>query len=244
MRYLVLSDIHANLEALEAVLAAAEGKYDAVLSLGDIVGYGANPNEAVSRVRDLEPVRSLVGNHDLVAIDRLDTESFNTHARAAAEWTSPILTPEARSYLEGIAPHDSGEGFELFHASPRDPIWEYMEETWQGSPNFEAFDAPLSFVGHTHVPRVFDEGPDGRVTVRKPAAGETLHLKSDLRYIINPGGVGQPRNGDPRAAYGIWDTDDCTFEFERVPYDVETTQRKIREAGLPEILAARLPHGR
>lgn len=243
MRYLVLSDIHANIEALEAVLAAAGGQYGAVLSLGDLVGYGPNPNEVVTRIRELGPQLALVGNHDLAALGQLDLEMFNPYAREAAEWTAWCLASESRSYLSGIEPSAAGENVELFHASPRDPVWEYMEEGWQGRPNFAAFQAPLAFVGHTHVPRVFVLDESGGVTVGVPGAGETLQLEPGNRYIVNPGGVGQPRDGDPRAAYGIWDSEAATFNFERVPYDVPVTQGKIREAGLPEILAARLPLG-
>lgn len=242
MRYLVISDIHANLEALEAVLEAASGDYGAVLSLGDQVGYGPNPNEVVERVQALHPEHSLLGNHDIAALGELDLELFNPFAREAAEWTASQLRPEIRAHLESLEPRSSASAFELFHASPRDPVWEYMEAPWQGPPNFEIMVSDLGMVGHTHVPRIFRD-VHGQVRVVEPDAGEVLALAPGQRLIVNPGGVGQPRDGNPRAAYAIYDSDAQTIEFHRVPYPVDITQQKIRAAGLPRILADRLAVG-
>ncbi|MGI8826279.1 MAG: metallophosphoesterase family protein [Chloroflexota bacterium] len=243
MRYLVLSDVHANLEALEAVLADAPA-YEAVLSLGDLVGYGPNPNECVERVRSLPNLTSLVGNHDLAALGELDLAAFNAYASSSAEWTARRLDSEVRSYLGSLAPSLGCDGAFLAHASPRDPVWEYLETPDQGPANFHRFESALGFVGHTHVPRVFQEtSSDEPSHVVMPGKDDEIDLGDGVRRIVNPGGVGQPRNGDPRAAYGIWDTEARTFAFRRVPYSFEITQTKIRSAGLPHVLAERLAHG-
>lgn len=239
----MISDIHANLEALEAVLDAASGEYEAVLSLGDQVGYGPNPNEVVERVQALRPKHSILGNHDLAALGELDLELFNPFARQAAEWTASRLWPEIRAHLQGLEPQSSASTFELFHASPRDPVWEYMEAPWQGPPNFEILVSDLALVGHTHVPRVF-RATRGQISVFQPDADDMLAMGAEERLIVNPGGVGQPRDGDPRAAFAIYDSDAETVTFRRVPYAIEVTQRKILGAGLPKILAERLPLGR
>lgn len=245
MRYLVLTDVHANLEALEAVLADA-GEYDAVLCLGDLVGYGPNPNECVERVRALPNLTCLAGNHDWAALGRIDLGSFNAEARRAAEWTRDHLTDDVRTYLQELCPKLQMPDFALAHGSPRDPIWEYLVVEYQGPPNFAEFEGPFCLVGHTHVPRTFVESRNGsalRVEVQMPDAGDEIDLLDGERRIVNPGGVGQPRNGDPRAAYGLWDDETGTFTFRRVPYPVATTQGKIRAAGLPGVLATRLRLG-
>lgn len=239
----MISDIHANLEALEAVLDAASGEHEAVLSLGDQVGYGPNPNEVVERVQALTPEHSLLGNHDLAALGELDLEQFNPFARRAAEWTASRLRPGIRAHLQDLQPQSSTTTFELFHASPRDPVWEYMEAPWQGPPNFEILDSDLALVGHTHVPRVF-RSVHGQISVSEPQVDDLLRIGPEERLIVNPGGVGQPRDGDPRAAFAIYDSDTQTVTFRRVPYAIGVTQQKILDAGLPRILAERLPLGR
>jgi len=238
VRHLVISDVHANLEALEAVLEAAPD-HEAVLFLGDLVGYGPNPNECVDLVRRLPGLTALVGNHDLAALGLIDSADFNDVARAAALWTGEQLTDESRSFLSGLKPALSQGEIYLAHASPRDPVWEYMESPGQGPPNFARFKQRTCFVGHTHIPRVFEE-PSG---VRIPRPGESLALHAPPRRIVNPGGVGQPRDHDPRAAYGIFDAETGGFAFRRVPYDIAGTQQKILAAGLPAALASRLELG-
>lgn len=243
-RYLVLADIHANLEALEAVLADAP-PYDSVIFLGDLVGYGADPNACVARVRELPNVTSLVGNHDWAALGKIDVGAFNDFARRAVEWTDRTLDSDARAYLTELEPKLERDDFALAHGSPREPIWEYLEVESQAPPNFEQFSAPFCLVGHTHVPRVFVEHSNGgpsTVEVISPKPGSALNL-DDGRMIINPGGVGQPRDGDPRAAYGILDTDSRTFDFYRVAYPVEVAKGKIEAAGLPTALGSRLRFG-
>src|SRR4051794_39957883 len=208
MRYLVVGDIHANLEALEAVLNDADS-YDSVICLGDLVGYGPNPNECVTCVRQLPGLVCLVGNHDWAALGKIDVAYFNSFARQAVEWTDAQLDPDVRQYLMGLEPKLERDDFALAHGSPSDPIWEYLEHESQGPGNFGAFSAPFCMVGHTHVPRVFFEAPDGTMRgteIVMPEADAVLELNQERRLIINPGGVGQPRNGDPRAAYGLLDT--------------------------------------
>lgn len=241
MRVLILSDVHANAAALEAVLDAA-GEIDAVLNLGDLVGYGPDPNEVVKRVRDLPLAASLLGNHDLAALRRLDLATFNPWARAAAEWTARQLTAEMRDYLEHLEPHAQALGFHLAHASPRDPVWEYMVHASQGPANFAAFAEPVAFVGHTHVPRIFTR--QARTEVSPARENTILRLEMEPRRILNPGSVGQPRDGDPQAAYATLDTDTGTLIFRRVPYDIARTQARMAAAGLPRPLADRLSYGR
>jgi diadenosine tetraphosphatase ApaH/serine/threonine PP2A family protein phosphatase len=200
----------------------------------------------VDCVRELPELTCLSGNHDWAAIGKLDLSSFNTEARKAAEWTQAKLRPDVLSYLKGLPAKLEREGYALAHGSPRDPIWEYLVVDYQGPPNFEEFSAPFCFVGHTHVPRTFVEVRNGdkpQVKVELPEADDEINLADGLRRIVNPGGVGQPRNGDPRAAFGIWDSETGLFTFRRTTYDVEATQRKIHEAGLPSVLATRLRLG-
>jgi diadenosine tetraphosphatase ApaH/serine/threonine PP2A family protein phosphatase len=243
MRYLVIADIHANLEALEAVLTDAP-PHDATLCLGDIVGYGADPNACVERVRGLPGLICLAGNHDLAGLGRVDLDLFNDYAREAAIWTGKTMTEDVRAFLNGLQPARSEPNWYLAHASPRDPIWEYMEHDFQGPPNFAEFEQPVCFVGHTHVPRVFLlDAAKKRVDVALPRPGSVMRLDNGLRDIVNPGSVGQPRDHDPRAAYGLLDAGAGEFTFRRVSYPIKEAQRKIEDAGLPEALAYRLSIG-
>lgn len=243
MKYLVLSDVHANVEALEAVLNDC-GSFDGVLFLGDLVGYGPNPDECVACLRDLPNVTALIGNHDLAALGRLDLSAFNHQARAAAMWTAARMSDGTREYLRRLSTTAEVGAYLLAHGSPRDPVWEYLETVDQAAASFSVFAGDLCFVGHTHVPRVFtrDAGEETHAVRELPACG-TLSLTVGSRFIINPGGVGQPRDGDPRAAYAEWDTVGGAIEFRRVPYPIEATQTKILDAGLPPPLAYRLSAG-
>lgn len=247
MRRLVISDIHANLEALNAVLDAADGAYHGVLCLGDTVGYGANPNECVERVADLPHLVCLIGNHDLAALGAIDIQVFNPYARTAAEWTGKHLAAPVRMFLEGLVPEGHTDNVALAHASPRDPVWEYIEDASQGLPNFAMFDEPVCLVGHTHIPLVLTNSPGTNayncdVTYGVPAS--SLELSDKRKRIVNPGSVGQPRDGDSRAAYALWDTGSGHWEFGRASYDIEVTQAKIVRAGLPSLLGERLYLGR
>lgn len=243
MRYLILSDIHGNLPALEAALEEAQARCDQVLCLGDVVGYGPQPNECVQRVRQVAAV-CLSGNHDWAAIGKMNTEEFNPLAEEAALWTSQQLTPENRAYLESLPSLLEYQGFTLVHGSLREPVWEYILNAHIAQASFERLTTSLGFFGHTHIPMIFRD--DGQATLPSawlPPAGQPLEVR-EVRFLINPGSVGQPRDGDPRASYLIFDDQTSTIEFRRVEYPIEDTQRLIRQAGLPEPLALRLALGR
>jgi diadenosine tetraphosphatase ApaH/serine/threonine PP2A family protein phosphatase len=243
MRYLVLSDIHANLEALEAVIAVA-GEVDGTIFLGDLVGYGPNPNECAALLTALPRLTGVIGNHDLAALGGLDLETFNTQARAAAEWTQVEMNGATRDYLQALGQVEEFETYTAVHGSPADPVWEYLESRSQAPASFARFITSVCFNGHTHVPRVFTQTPETKeIDVFVPTPTLTLGLTDGVRRIVNPGSVGQPRDGDPRAAFGTLDATTGEFQFRRVEYDIATTQSKITEAGLPEDLAVRLMHG-
>lgn len=244
MRYLVLGDVHANLEALEAVLGDC-GEYDAALCLGDLIDYGPNPNECVERTASLSHLTCLVGNHDQAAFGHVSLDAFNSQARAAAVWTGSMLSAASRTFLETLHSTAATSEYLLAHASPLEPIWEYLEFEWQATLNFAAFEQPLCFVGHTHVPKVFAQTAAGEhVECFLPRDGVDIDLSDGMRRIVNPGSVGQPRDGDPRASYLIWDTALGTISFHRVAYPFAITQGKILRAGLPGALAYRLSCGR
>jgi diadenosine tetraphosphatase ApaH/serine/threonine PP2A family protein phosphatase len=241
MRVAVISDIHANLHALEAVLAALEHEpHDALWCLGDLVGYGPRPNECCALVRDRADL-CLVGNHDLVVLGSLSADDFNPDAAAAAQWTSAELSADSRTFLSSLSPTAEAEGVQLFHASARDPVWEYVLTFDSALASLELTTAPLLLVGHSHVPLALlldEEGLSGGV-----AAADVEADLSAGRWLLNPGAVGQPRDGDPRAAYLLLDLEARSARFRRVPYSVEGTQEEMRERGLPETLAARLAFG-
>jgi len=242
VRYLVISDIHANLTALETVLEDAP-EFDELWCLGDLVGYGPKPNECINRVRDF-PHTSLAGNHDWAALGKLDLSSFNAIARVANEWTQEQLTSSARTYLNGLHPSLQRGDFALAHASPREPVWEYIMDTSTACQNFEYFPLPFCLVGHTHVPVYFELDEErGRCEAMLPPLPEPLEL-GPRRAIINPGSVGQPRDGDPRASYALLDTDEMTWTFHRVAYPVAVTQEQMRARNLPQRLIDRLEIGR
>ena len=241
MRTLVLSDIHANLVALEAVLAAA-GQYDRIWFLGDLVGYGPNPNECVERLRDLEPL-ALSGNHDWAVLDKLDTEEFNDDARRLVNWTRRELTDENLAYLESLPPLHVAPPFTLAHASPRHPVWEYILDLQTALDNFDYFETSICLVGHSHIPALFlfDETA-AELNFYLVGDGERVDL-SQGRIILNPGSVGQPRDGDPRASFAILDNEAQTWTLQRVPYDIAETQRRMRAHKLPARLVERLEFG-
>ncbi len=245
MRVLVISDVHANLVALEAVLAeAANEPYDAVWCLGDLVGYGPHPNECVERVRALDPLVCLVGNHDKAVLGELDINSFNIDARTAILWTREALALENRQYLQSLEPLKKIGDFTLVHASPRQPVWEYVLNRYIARENFPCFDTPFCLVGHTHVPVVYNEaaGPDGECGEIAPDYERPLPLNGQ-RLIINPGSVGQPRDSIPDAAYAFLDTATRVWEYRRTAYDIAATQREMRTARFPERLIVRIAYG-
>jgi diadenosine tetraphosphatase ApaH/serine/threonine PP2A family protein phosphatase len=245
MRYLIISDIHANLSALDTVLADA-GRFDFVWCLGDVVGYGPEPNDCVARLRE-HPHLCLSGNHDWAALGKLDLRGFNSDARTSAEWTRRQLDPAARAYLQALPPSRVEAGYTLAHGSPRQPIWEYILDPLTAEHNFEAFATVVCLVGHTHVPAMYfmpTDGPDGErhCQPRPPLWNEPIHLNSG-RWIVNPGSVGQPRDGNPDASYAILDLEANLWEFRRVRYPVHETQRRMRQHGLPSRLIERLAQG-
>ncbi len=241
MRVLVISDIHANLPAFETVLEDAQGRWDIIWCLGDLVGYGPNPNECVALLRQHEHV-SLTGNHDWAALGKLDINDFNEEAQKAALWTRGVMTEETRSFLDAQPAKRVIDEFTLAHGSPRHPIWEYILDSETALENFSHFDTPYCLVGHTHVPVLLAEQGPNEIAVFNPTYRETIYLE-DTRAIINPGSVGQPRDSDPRAAYALLNTEELTWEYYRVNYPVEKTQERIRDAGLPKSLATRLAYG-
>lgn len=246
MRYLVLSDIHANLEALEAVVAIARPQdFDRVLILGDIVGYGADPNAVVDRVRSLHAHAIIRGNHDKVASGVESAEGFNQAARFAAMWTLEQLTPDNRDFLTSLpAGPLVVDDVEICHGSPDDED-EYVFEPVDAIESLRGTQRPLCFFGHTHVAIGYWMSADTfDVIVPASEADTEIELVAERRYMINPGSVGQPRDGDPRAAFGIFDSATNKVLLRRVPYDVSSAQAKIVKAGLPEGLARRLGVGK
>ncbi len=241
MRILVLSDIHANLPAFEAVLETTDGQWDQLWFLGDLVGYGPNPNECVALLQDLDHV-SLSGNHDWAALGKLDIDDFNGNARDAILRTRSMLNEESSTFLNALPAKRVQAGFTLAHASPRHPIWEYIIDYHTAAANFAHFDTDYCLVGHTHIPMQVEEDELGEVVIVQPRNDEIISLE-DARFLLNPGSVGQPRDDDPRAAYALLDTDRLTWQFGRVSYPVAETQQQLRQAGFPEDLIGRLSYG-
>jgi len=241
MRVLIISDIHGNLIALETVLADASSDYDTVWCLGDLVGYGPDPNECVDRIRALPNLTCLVGNHDKAAIGGIDISAFNVDARLAIAWTQRSLTAETRDYLMNLPERTLHGDYTLVHASPRQPVWEYILDRYTAEQNFAYFNTPYCVVGHTHMPIMYIK-LNGDVMEMRANYDEILALGRD-RIIINPGSVGQPRDSNPDSAYSILDFETNHWEFRRVPYDIAATQSRMTEAGLPSRLIARLQKG-
>ena len=246
MRYLIISDLHANLEALTAALAQSAGGYDRALCCGDLVGYGADPNPVCDWVR-LNCAAVVRGNHDRASTGQDDLEWFNPVARDAAMWTQQVLSSENAEYILGLPPGPVTVGtFQLFHGSPCDED-EYVTAADEANQAFDYLETRVAFFGHTHLQGGFIWNQSRVETIlRTPARGNSLSMPidPDCAYMINPGSCGQPRDGDPRAAYAIYDTEAKEVVYHRAVYDVATAQRKIRDAGLPPILADRLAVGR
>jgi predicted phosphodiesterase len=243
MRVLILSDIHANLVALEAVLAAAAGRYDSAWCLGDLVGYGPDPNECVAAVRALPGLICLVGNHDKAVIGDVDLNVFNGDARAALAWTQDVLTPESADYLAALPARTETAGYTLAHGSPRQPVWEYILDRFVAQDNFAHFATPVCLVGHTHLPVIYRQsGPYGEAHEEAPNYEQSLALDGD-KLILNPGSVGQPRDSNPAAAYALLDVAAGAWQYCRAAYDIHATQSRMRAARLPERLAGRLGFG-
>lgn len=247
MRYLVLTDIHANLEALDACIADARTRgFDRALVLGDLVGYGADPNAVVERVRALDPLATVRGNHDKVACGLEQAEGFNAVAKSAVRWTFDVMTPEHRAWLAALpaGPILVDDLVEICHGSPFDED-AYIFDELDAVRALKVANRPLCLFGHTHYPVTFELSADSLDSIGSASAPQMqVQMKDGCKYLINPGSVGQPRDGDPRAAYAIVDTKQHRVELYRVRYAVEETQAKIIKAGLPEVLAQRLAVGR
>ena len=239
MRVAVLSDIHANLAALDAVLAAIPS-VDELWQLGDIVGYGPEPDEVVARLREVGAL-GVRGNHDAAALGGPEIESFNVDARKAILWTRATISDETRAWLGALPDRLEREGFTLVHGSPRDPIWEYVTSTPVARAGIAAMDTPGGLHGHTHVPIAYLED-DGRLETVSPGAGSRIAFES-RRVLLNPGSVGQARDGIPTASWLILDTDDGSATWQRTAYDVRIAQAAMSRFGLPERLVARLAYG-
>ncbi len=242
MRILVISDIHANFTALQAVLQDA-GPAEETWCLGDLIGYGPDPNAVVEQVRELPQLTCMLGNHDVAVLGRMAFEAFNGDARRSLNWAEKVLSADNMDFLRSL-PHNAKVRGEvtLAHGSPRDPIWEYVLNTLSARLNFEHFTTPYCFVGHSHIQSMFQlDANKDRVSMQIVKPGEAVALIP--RAIVNPGSVGQPRDRDPRAAYAIYDSEKNTWEGRRVEYNIAEVQQRIREAGLPEKHALRLAEG-
>jgi predicted phosphodiesterase len=241
MRVAVISDIHANLHALEAVLRDIETEApDEIWCLGDVVGYGPRPNECADVVRERSAI-VLVGNHDLAAIGKLDTVEFGPLAAESARWTERALGEPQAAWLRGLQPSAVRNGIELYHGSARDPVWEYVLSEQVALENMLVTSAQIVLVGHSHIALALawnGETMDGGLAY----AGTDLDTSSP-RWLLNPGSVGQPRDGDARAAWLLIDIAADRAHFRRVPYPIEETQEEMRAAGLPEDLVTRLARG-
>jgi predicted phosphodiesterase len=242
MRVAICTDIHGNRQAFEAVIAAAEADgCEELWCLGDLVGYGAEPDACVALAAERCAI-CLAGNHDLAVIGTLDLEEFSRGAALAARWTQEVIADDTREFLAGLEPSGTAAGIGLFHASPRDPVWEYVLSGLTAELCFDATDFRVSLIGHSHVALSFHR-PEG-----EPASGTTRREGSELdlgtgEWLVNPGSTGQPRDGDPRAAWLTLDTTAKTAVYRRAEYDIAAAQAAIRAARLPESLAERLQYG-
>jgi len=243
MRYAIIADIHANLTAFMAVLVDIEqkGEVEELWCLGDIIGYGPDPHQCIELLRKAQHI-CVAGNHDLAAIGEIDTSDFNPDAAAACEWTAGQLTAADRVYIKSLPLAIERDDFTLVHGSPRQPIWEYVLSIGTARENFTYFKSKYCLVCHTHVPAIFKQGKGGSCSFSQFSTKEETVLGEE-RLIINPGAVGQPRDGDPRASYAIYDSESKTISLHRVPYDIAATQARMVEKRLPMRLVARLSHG-
>ncbi|NOX96893.1 MAG: metallophosphoesterase family protein [Nitrospirae bacterium] len=239
MRYGLFSDVHGNLEALQAVLGVLKREdVDNYICLGDIIGYGASPRECIKLIKDLNPI-VIAGNHDYAAVHLTDISYFNTYAKEVILWTQNQLQDEDREYLTGLKLVHNLPDFTLVHATLRRPEkWNYIFSTYDAQQNFQMLTTSLLFIGHSHVPIIFEENTPCRYYFK-----ETVKFEEGRKYIINIGSVGQPRDGDPRASFALYDTESRIIQIKRVEYDVTGAMRKIAEAGLSKVLAWRLSRG-
>jgi predicted phosphodiesterase len=244
MKIAIISDIHANLEALEAVFAdSALQKVDEVICLGDIVGYGANPNECIELVKKNCPLR-ILGNHDAAAVGLLSTEHFNVHAKIAIDWTVENLSADSQSALRSFPLKKNRNEFTFVHATPYEPnMWYYITSLEEAAFNFQFFETKFCFVGHTHIPIIIVLENEKEVYVHQGTSITWTDMKQ-ARFLINTGSVGQPRDRNPKSCYGILDTEEKTFQLRRIDYDIAKAQAKMRKIKMPDFLITRLKDGR
>jgi diadenosine tetraphosphatase ApaH/serine/threonine PP2A family protein phosphatase len=242
MKYLIFSDLHSNLEALQAFSKIIETlDHDKKVFLGDLVGYGADPNACVEWVRDNSDI-ILSGNHDYAALGKTELTYFNPYAYEACLWTRKALTPENKDFLKNLPCEIVEDGIHWVHSSPFEPEeWHYVVSGADGKINFDHFSTPLCFLGHSHRPVIIEQGPDG--IIQDCVSPTIMDLRPDCRYIINVGSLGQPRDGNPKPAFVIYDSTAGTLQYQRFDYDFAATQKKILDNGLPSFLADRLESG-
>jgi diadenosine tetraphosphatase ApaH/serine/threonine PP2A family protein phosphatase len=242
MKIAFISDIHSNLEAFQAVIASL-ARYDVakVMFLGDIVGYGANPNECIDLLRGIADC-NIAGNHDSAAVDKTDISNFNPYAQEAVLWTKEVLTRQNALFLSSLPLTDALNDFMVVHSSPLHPeLWDYVVSFSDAQISFRNFTQQLCFIGHSHHPGIFILDRTGTISAEE---GVTMNFKEGNRYITNIGSVGQPRDGNPLSAYGMYDTETNEYRLIRVEYNIALAQQKILAAGLPRFLAERLSVGR
>jgi len=246
MRYCIISDIHANLPALNAVINHSQTqKIDEYICLGDIVGYGPQPTECLNLVKSLT-ANICAGNHDYAAVKKIETDDFNKYALESIEWTTGILSETDKLFLSNrLAEKISVGGFEGVHGALTNPVSDYMVNIWIAVANFKLMSANLCFNGHTHIPLIFSMNSETKETdtIRMPISGK-IYLESSVKYIINAGSVGQPRDNDPRSSYLVFDNAELSVEYYRVEYDINSVQLKMRDVGLPDFLITRLALGK
>ncbi len=243
MRYAIVADIHSNLAAFTAVLDDIDrrGGAEEVWCLGDVVGYGPDPHQCLELLCQHNHV-CVAGNHDWAAIGKIDTADFNPDAAAACHWTAQQLSPEDMRYLDSLPLVIDRDDFTLVHGSPREPIWEYLLSTSSAEENLGYFQSQFCLVGHSHVPLIFEYGETGACSISQFPDNAAL-LLAENRLVINPGGVGQPRDGDPRASYAVYDSEARSVSHYRIPYDIGVTQARMMDYKLPLRLITRLSHG-
>lgn len=242
----VFSDVHSNIEALDAVLSLLkERKVKGFVCCGDVVGYGPSPNEAIERLRALERLHIVSGNHDLAVMGKMELSWFNPYARAAAVWTRTVLTKESKAFLDGLPSRAKAKAFSIVHGSPRNPAEEYLLSAQQFLDNADQISVSPCFIGHSHLTYCCRMDPKDPLEVKQELLkdGQKVALGKGEKAVLNPGSVGQPRDRDPRASCGVYDDQKREFQILRADYDIPAVQAKMRAAGLPEFLWKRLARG-